>query len=95
MFVMAAILAGVDRALGDAVMLRNLLALWTKDTVRIELVLQPFQARCVIGELAVKFHLRKRALGCDRSDRVITIRLAHIQIYTKRTYLRQGDTYPS
>ena len=56
-------LTNIRRALGSAMMLRDLLALRAKDTVWIEPILKPFETSRVVWELTVKFHLRERAFG--------------------------------
>ena len=78
MLVMPAILTGIGRTLGNAVMSRNALAFWTEDAVRVKPVFQPFQARRIIWELALKFHHRERAIRSAEADGIITIRFAHI-----------------
>jgi hypothetical protein len=94
MILMTAILAGISGAFSNAVMRSYLLAFWAADTVWIEPILKPLQAGRIVRKLLLKLHHRERAVGRTRSDRVVSIRLAHIQIYSRGVYLRQGDTYP-
>src|ERR1017187_2090076 len=61
--VVAARLAGVRRAALDAVVRRDLLAVLAIDTVGVALVLQPRQARIVIGEVASELNPAIRAVA--------------------------------
>src|SRR5208337_210210 len=54
MNMIAAMLAAVRRATGNAVVLRDLLAVLAKYAVRIETVLEPFETGRVIGELCLE-----------------------------------------
>ena len=54
MHMIAAMLTAVRRAAGHAVMLCDLLAFLAKDAVRIETVLEPFEAGGIVGELCLE-----------------------------------------
>lgn len=55
-FMVSAELARIRRPVCDAMMLGDLLTLRTEDAVWIESALEPFEARCIVWEFAVKLH---------------------------------------
>jgi hypothetical protein len=77
MLMASAILTSIGRALSIAMMLRNLLAFRTEDTVGIVAFNQPFQTSSIIGKLPLELHERVGAIRRSASDWLVAIRFAH------------------
>ncbi len=60
---LSAFLTGIGRSLRIAMMLGYPIALRTMDTVRIEPVLEPFEARRIVWKLPIELHNGERAFG--------------------------------
>ena len=56
----AAVIARVGRATLDAVMLRDLFAVFAVDSIGVKAVLQPLKTGCIVGKLAVEVFLGVR-----------------------------------
>lgn len=95
MLMVAAILARIRWALGVAMMLGDRLAGGAENSIRIESLHQHFETRCIIRVLSLELHERVQPFRCARTDRLVSINLAHTANHGIFAYCRQGDTYPS
>jgi len=78
--VMAATVARVGRPGRYAVMLSDLLALLAEGAVGIKTILQPFQARCIVGKVTAKLGAIVGTLAARGTLEAVSVSWGHTPI---------------
>ncbi len=89
----SAILAGIRWSVAFAMMFRDGFAFRAINPVWIEALNQYLKTSGIIWIFALEFHQRIQTFGSARTDRVVSINLAHTGNYGIFAYCRQGDTH--